>query len=180
MPLIGPSVDRRSLAYVHQVCQSKNVEALMCFTCGQIHTHVACWDRLWQGSSDSRSAIRFYKVKDSLFPLLIPKPWESAEEAAHARQVYNKNLLKAEFIDRFASAQNGTDDPWHNASELGDNDTEWQRSLRVGGILFGKKLPDRTDRVICCPEDAKPCSTCALTPDVRCGSCEVALCSDCT
>ena len=46
MPLIGPSVDRRSLAYVNQICQSKNVEALMCFTCGQIHTHVACWDRL--------------------------------------------------------------------------------------------------------------------------------------
>ena len=48
MPLIGPSVDRRSLAYVNQICLSKNVEALMCFTCGQIHTHVACWDRLWQ------------------------------------------------------------------------------------------------------------------------------------
>ena len=116
MPLIGPSVDRRSLAYVHQVCRSETVEALMCFTCGQIHTHVACWDRLWReppqanalnstsfkgksaqssGSphpspatdryNNSRSPISFHKVRDSLVKLLITKPWESAEDTAHAR-----------------------------------------------------------------------------------------------
>ena len=210
MPLIGPSVDRRSLAYVHQVCRSETVEALMCFTCGQIHTHVACWDRLWReppqanalnstsfkgksaqssGSphpspatdryNNSRSPISFHKVRDSLFKLLIRKPWESAEDTAHARQAYNKNLLKAEFMERFASVHNGTSEPWTDASELSEKDTEWQRSLRVEGTLFGQALPTRTDRLICCPEDSKPCATCSSTRDSMCGDCEVALCSDC-
>ena len=210
MPLIGPSVDRRSLAYVNQVCQSKNVEALMCFTCGQIHTHAACWDRSWQATprqhaqssapsigkgppsssashrqpatdryNNARSPIRFHKVKESLFQPLLSKPWETAEQRAHARQTYNKQMLRNVFIARFASEQNGTSAPWEGASELRLDDTEWQRSLHLRGILRGHELPDRTDRVICCPEDCKPCDNCSVSPDSLCGDCEVALCSIC-
>ena len=96
MPLIGPSVDRRSLAFVNQVCQSKHVESLMCFTCGQIHVHVACWDRLWKepprqdarssapskAYNDTRSPIRFHKVRLSLS---APRPDNSANRRGAER-----------------------------------------------------------------------------------------------
>ena len=45
--------------------------------------------------------------------------------------------------------------------------------------MFGYELPNRTDRVICCPEDCKRCDVCSTTPDSMCGDCEVALCSTC-
>ena len=71
-----------------------------------------------------RSPISFHKVKDSLFQPLIPKPWETAEERAHARHTYNLNLLRSKFMDRFASERNGTAEPWTGAAELRADDTE--------------------------------------------------------
>ena len=48
MPLIGPSVDRRTLAMVHKLCCDSTVQGMVCCVCASVHTHVACWDRMWK------------------------------------------------------------------------------------------------------------------------------------
>ena len=47
VPLIGPSTDRRTLALVCRLANSQTVRALVCFTCGQVHTNVACWEQMY-------------------------------------------------------------------------------------------------------------------------------------
>ena len=120
LPLLGPSIDRRSLKFAHQACQSKNVDAQMCFTCGQIYTHVRCWDRAWRVHPGKRKwaenaycdhsagQIKLYKIKNSLMQLLAPKQPGDEEDAGKRRDIYNKNLLKKEFIARFANDANGS------------------------------------------------------------------------
>ena len=48
MPLLGPSVDRRSLAMVNKLCQDSTVQALVCCICAQVHTHASCWQQMWK------------------------------------------------------------------------------------------------------------------------------------
>ena len=48
MSLLGPSVDRRALTWVCRLANSMTIRSLMCFTCAQLHTHVPCWDRMFQ------------------------------------------------------------------------------------------------------------------------------------
>ena len=210
VPLIGPSVDRRSLAFLNQLCRSRNVDSQICFVCAQIHTHVACWDRLWHepGKRGTQSVggnrqelnkffndwraqpenyyrnqcqghITSYKIRQSLFQPLVAKSWQSETDADGARDCYNKNLLKAEFIDRFANPANETGHPWHNASELRDGDWEWQRKLVVDGSLRGQELPQRIDNILCCPEDAQPCQKCKGKVGTLCGDCSISLCHRC-
>ena len=38
MPIIGPSVDRRTLTLVCRLAQSSTLASLICFLCGQVHT----------------------------------------------------------------------------------------------------------------------------------------------
>ena len=40
MPLIGPSVDRRTLALLQRVYNSDAIKSLVCFVRGQIHTYM--------------------------------------------------------------------------------------------------------------------------------------------
>ena len=186
LPLIGPSVDRRALSMLHKLCCSKNIHGMICFVCAQVHTHVACWERMWKApdrtldarnyyANDSRAEIQMWKVRDSLFVALAPD-----NESGSAHDIYNLNLLRAKFVERFASPEHKTDGPWRNASELCEGNSEWQRSLRVSGSTLKKQLMmTRVDRIMCCPEDVKPCSRCLHTKDEICGDCEVPLCKDC-
>ena len=120
------------------------------------------------------------KVRDSLFRLLSRGAWSNEAEAAKARDAYNKNFLKAMFLDRFASFKNGTAGPWTNASELADHNAEWQRSVLVEGSVCGYEVPRRIDRIICCPEDIRPCAKCKDFEDRICGECEIPLCHQCS
>ena len=188
LPVIGPSVDRRALAMVHKLCRSSSVQALVCFSCAQIHTHVESWDRQFRSASvggkvNSYAQIRRYKVRDTLFSLLVPRPGgQSADadalERARQLQIYRLNLLKACFVERFASEANGTHEPWVGASELSEQDTEWQRTLLVGGTAFGRPLPSRRDRIVCCPEDVQ-CPNCSHDRAEICGQCLIPLCKEC-
>ena len=40
VPVVGPSIDRRSLALVRDVYNDDSIYSLVCFTCAQIKTHV--------------------------------------------------------------------------------------------------------------------------------------------
>ena len=45
---------------------------------------------------------------------------------------------------------------------------------------MGKELPfTRVDRILCCPEDIRPCFRCKSSKDSICGDCEVPLCVSC-
>jgi serine/threonine-protein kinase RIO1 len=48
MPLIGPSVDRRTLSMVHKLCRDDTVKGMVCCVCAQVHTHVSSWNRMWK------------------------------------------------------------------------------------------------------------------------------------
>ena len=208
MPLIGPCVDRRSLAMVHKLSRSDHIHGLICFACAQIYTHVSSWDRMWHETTEFHTdsygrhdvcEIQWYKVKDSIFRLLAPHipdlPNLSREEqAAYAAKkkqaalnVYTRTFLLSEFVHRFANEDYGTHLPWHGATEIAAGDTEWQRTLIVQGSAFGQVLTPRRDRIICCPEDVRSC--CHSGPvrskrpahgsDEICGQCEIPLCRHC-
>ena len=56
MPTVGPSVDRRSLAYVQRLAHSANIKGLVCFSCAQIYTWVRSWKRMYDApGSDAES-----------------------------------------------------------------------------------------------------------------------------
>ena len=48
MPLIGPTVDRRTLSMVNNMCCDDTVKGMVCFVCAQVHTHVASWNQMWK------------------------------------------------------------------------------------------------------------------------------------
>ena len=214
LPLIGPSVDRRSLALVHKLCNSSTVESMMCTVCAQIHTHVSCWDRMWHvpgadtgirplNTTDSTDKellrewrqrpenrfhksflgeINLYPVRQSFFKLLSPHEHIEndklrAKKKDAAWEVYQRNLVKAIFVQNFASGSLAA--PWQNCTELRDDDHEWQRSLHVDGSCYNQELTPREDRIICCPEDIRRCKTCKQTGDRLCGDCRVPLCNHC-
>ena len=45
MPLIGPSKDRQALEVDAEVWASDNVRSLICFSCAQIHTSMAVYEK---------------------------------------------------------------------------------------------------------------------------------------
>jgi hypothetical protein len=56
MPVIGPSVDRRAMAYVHKLSQSRNIKGLACFACAQVHTWVRSWERMYHVGGEGASS----------------------------------------------------------------------------------------------------------------------------
>ena len=84
MPLIGPSVDRRTLALVYRLANSKTLRGLTCFACAQLFTEVESWTRLFRTTCEGNdgtgkqirwrasghlSEIRMCRVDKMLFKL---------------------------------------------------------------------------------------------------------------
>jgi hypothetical protein len=130
----------------------------------------------------SKGDINLYSVRESFFKLLsgqehIQNEKARAKKKDEALKVYQRNLMKAVFVQNFASGSLAA--PWQNGTELRDGDHEWQRILHVDGKLYGRELEPRQDRIICCPEDIRRCKTCVKTGDRLCGECRVPLCEHC-
>ena len=66
IPIIGPSIDRRTLTLVCRLAGSDNIQSLMCFCCAQIYTHVTSWERMSSQNKVSHSEIKMYAVSESL------------------------------------------------------------------------------------------------------------------
>ena len=165
MPLIGPSVDRRSLTLVCRLANSDTVCALSCFACAQLHTWVSSWEKQQptQGSNpllhEQRADIAYHTVADTLLRL---------EQSNLAAFMLNFSLHK--FKERFASGHEGN--PLHGAEELQEGAHEWQRRLL---------LPQKGQAVqlLCCPEDVKRDSSCTHGEGDICGRCQIPLCCTC-
>ena len=99
------------------------------------------------------------RVRDAFFASMIPRSDSDKDlrKAENARKCYNINMLRSKFMERFANPANDTDAPWQHSDILDADNSEWQRTLKI------KKPFPRIDRVMCCPEDARPCDACKKT-----------------
>ena len=115
------------------------------------------------------------RVRDAFFASMIPRSDSDKDQrkAENARKYYNINMLRSKFMERFANPANDTDAPWQHSDILDADNSEWQRTLKT------KKPFPRIDRVMCCPEDARPCPACKKNEDQLCEECEIPMCHGC-
>ena len=78
MPIIGPSVDRRSLRMLHAVCNSKTVCSLSCFCCAQVRTRAQIWE------NTNASDIQLRKIAHSLYAFMSKAPEEFERACSYA------------------------------------------------------------------------------------------------
>ena len=74
MPLVGPSVDRRTLTMVCRLAKSETLHGLVCIACTQLLTRVNAWECMYKPcrsfeSEASKSDIRMCRVGDTLLQL---------------------------------------------------------------------------------------------------------------
>jgi len=160
MPIIGPSIDRRTLTLVCRVAGSDNIQSLMCFCCNQIHTRVSSWERMCSKNPDRRSEIQMYDVKDSLLRL-AENDWEA----------FCLNFSCDLFRDRYATDDAAEGNPFKDAEELRDGNYEWRRRVLVDKA--------RIFEVLCCPEDCEKTDRCKHPDGQLCKFCRIPLCWQC-
>ena len=158
VPLVGPSIDRRTFGHLREVYNDKEIFSLTCFVCAQRRTH----------TKHSNSAIRRRYLE-----LFLPKPTE--RDAMEVLRIHNakqflKNLCRKTFLHRFA--RQGS--PLWNANFLGP----MENSASVSENIL---LPDTNDEffeeawewrrlylaadggfwdLLCCPEDVVSTANC--------------------
>ena len=172
IPLIGPSVDRRTLAWIVRIMKSENIESLICFACAQVRTHVAFWDKMHEKSSTdpdyghlghlSASEIKLHTVQASLLQM-----------EASDTEAFQLNFCRNYYKDRYAQSDGVRNNPLENAAELQDGAYEWQRRLLHRGGS------ENALDILCCPEDVRRSETCKHASNELCKKCSIPLCSSC-
>ena len=165
VPIIGPSLDRKMLTLMVKALNSQTVEALICFACANVHTHVRKWDKMcgvdeMHVCHDSHSAIQMHKVEYSL--------WKWAEKFPEA---FNVNFNLALFKERYATDGQQDGNPFAHCTELDEGDLEWQREM-----FFRDPSIDPV-RLLCCPEDVRRSPSCKHEQGQLCGDCEIPICN---
>ena len=166
MPLIGPTNDRRMLAYVAKLADSKHVVSRMCFCCDQIYTDLECYSRhmnkAWTklgADTDVSNDIQLYKVGELL------KYFES--DPAGFMMSFSLGKFRTQY-----AAGNEAENAFAHCNDLEDGNGDWQRMLKD---LPGEKW------ALCNPEDVDRCVRCAGSnnPKALCRECMVPLCHCC-
>ena len=168
MPLIGPTNDRRMLAYVAKLADSKNVVSRMCFCCDQIHTDLACYSRhmtkAWPklgADTDVSNDIQLYKVGELL------RYFESDPAG------FMMSFSLGKFRTQYAAGNDG-ENAFAHCKDLDDGIGDWQCML--------KDMPGEKDFwALCNPEDVERCNSCvgSNNPKSLCRNCKVPLCHVC-
>ena len=109
MPLIGPSVDRRTLALLQRVYNSDAVKSLVCFVCGQIHTFLKHEPHFWQIRYDTGALFDEMQGKDL--------------------KVLELNCGLREFQKRYARGGKDEGNVFFDAGEFQETSWEWKRSF---------------------------------------------------
>ena len=173
VPLLGPSVDRRTLALLTRLANSDTVSSLVCFACGQVHTHVQSWTQMYHDRREnsayqswtSRSAIRYLRVEDGLMRLL-------QKDATSFEGNFDLNVFK----QRYATAPASEGSPFDDAKDLRSGNYELQRVLTC--------TPARPT-LLGCLEDVlrvvrRGGQSCTRHGDHElCQNCEIPLCANC-
>ena len=200
VPVVGPSVDRRTFGHLREVYNDTVICTLICFLCAQRRTHTR-----HPNSAIQRRSLQLFPTKNS------NQPSEEPVLKIDDTRKFLKNLCRKTFLHRFA--REGT--PLWNAKFLGpmeggdvvhstielpkreqqatvetDSDAtsssdedpevawEWRR-------LFLCDDGDFLD-LICCPEDVMPTEGCKHgnrfgvdDHHIVCKNCTVPICSEC-
>ena len=166
MPLIGPSVDRRTLTLVCRLARSETLKGLVCFACAQLFTSVKSWECMYKPSRNPHSQaynsdIRMCKVSDTLLCLEMKD-----------LEAFMRNFSLEEFRKRYARADSACGNPLEGAHELDPDSVEWQRRL-----LIPEKGLEIT--LLCCPEDVQMGRSCKHSQAELCAECMIPLCQQC-
>jgi hypothetical protein len=151
VPIVGPSVDRRTFGHLREVYNDKDICSLICFVCAQRRTH----------TKHPHSAIQRRHLE--LFKLNHTERADAEVLRIHTPQQYLRNLCRKTFLHRFA--RHGT--PLWNAKFLGPMENAAVVSEKIA-------LPQSEDKdleeawewrrlylaadggfwdLLCCPED---------------------------
>ena len=150
-PRVGIATDQRCLSHLGEVFFEENVEVLMCFICSCKHIHHKGFDKF--GRSYDKGSIAYRRGVDSVLQDILCG--DSHTEA------WTFNFSAKRFKATFGEAVQM--DP-----HLQDNVFEWRR-----------KVPERQDEAICCPEDVVRSVTCQHDDDTICSNCHIPICSEC-
>ena len=104
MPLIGPSIDRRTLALLQRVHNSDTIKSLVCFVCGQIRTYMKHERHHWE--------IRYHA--GALFEKLMKEDME----------FLNLNCSLGEFRKNYARGSKDEGNVFADAPEFAENSWE--------------------------------------------------------
>ena len=131
MPIIGPSVDRRTFKLLHQVYNSATVGSLVCFVCAQIHTRLEC-------HANANKNINYYDAR--VFSSL----------AERNPAAVDLNLGLGTFLRSYAADRENGRGPFAQSPEFETGCKEWTLNFQRG-----RGAPDI--RMLCCPEDVLHC-----------------------
>ena len=183
VPLVGPSVDRRTFGHLREVYNDKEIYSLVCFVCAQRRTH----------TNHPNSAIR-RRYLDIFQPGNIERA-EMDVLRIHTAKQYLRNFCRKTFLHRFA--RKGTplwnanllgpmeDDASVNADivlpesdEVSEEAWEWRRLYQGADGGFWDLL--------CCPEDVMQTAKCnhlsgsgVQSRHMICRHCLVPICDEC-
>ena len=152
MPVIGPSVDRRTLRLLNAVCNSSTVCSLACFCCCQVRTRVESWEAV------NASDIMLHKVARSLCAFANEAPEQFERACSYAWWL--ENYGKAE--ERLLGAANPPPEK-----------QPWTR------LLVFPEAGRTPEMLLCNPEDVVQCRR-HLGTRTLCGDCSVPLCKTCS
>ena len=152
MPVIGPSVDRRTLRLLNAVCNSSTVCSLACFCCCQVRTRVESWEAV------NASDIMLHKVARSLCAFANEAPEQFERACSYAWWL--ENYGKAE--ERLLGAANPPPEK-----------QPWTR------LLVFPEAGRTPEMLLCNPEDVVQCRRHLGTRSL-CGDCSVPLCKTCS
>ena len=179
IPLLGPSVDRRTLALVGKVANSDTISSLMCFACAQIRTHVESWNGLYDPTStgldkeeaQERLGTRRYRSVGEIS--YCPVKFSLLRQYDENRTAFFGNFSWTRCKAAYASDRTPGGNVFEGTSALRETGTEWRRIVRLG------RSGQDDVPLLCCPEDVKPCRWGKHGSDVLCGECEIPLCLEC-
>ena len=183
VPIVGPSVDRRTFGHLREVYNNNDICSLICFVCAQRRTHTK-----HNNSAIRRRHLELFKPNHS------EKPAEEVLRIYTSRQ-YLMNLCRKTFLHRFA--RQGT--PLWNADFLGpkENATNLTSDIRFPETDADSEVAWEWRRLyqtaeggfwdlLCCPEDVvctKDCNhlSCAHVGSrhIICKHCLVPVCDEC-
>ena len=169
MPIIGGSVDRRTLEHLYNAYNDETIHSYFCFLCSERHVHVESRDQ--HEDTRYKGTIEYHTVKRLV-------AWLEPQEGDTSDTKWTENFDFDTFVQRYMpwateaesevkptqGSSNSTRNPEHGFVR-----TSWEWKRR---IVHGK----RNKVALCCPEDIRRSKRCNHDEHTLCGACQIPLC----
>ena len=150
-PRVGIATDRRCLSHLGEVFFEENVEVLMCFICGCKHVHHKGFDKF--GVPVQKGTIAYRSDVDVILRRILC--------GSSHKQSWDYNLSWKRFKATFGEA------------------VQRDTFLREGVFEWKRRVLERNDEAVCCPEDVLQTTTCQHGEDTVCSRCHIPICNEC-